>query len=81
MVPYEQYGPPFTALAVGTVFTVTVVEAVDVQLFPSVTVKEYVPPLPLAANIGFCVVELKELGPLQLYEAKLPGPPVSAMVP
>ena len=66
-------GPLFPAVgAAGMVLTVTVdVPAGLVHTF-IVAVKEYVPAInvvALALTVGFCAVEVKLLGPVQLYVA------------
>ena len=55
-------------VTVGNGFTVTAVEAAAVHPLAAVTVTLYVPlALVVAAGIdGFCCVELKPFGPLQL---------------
>ena len=67
-------------LTVAGTLTVTIVEADEVQLWLSVTVTEYVPPLPLAARVGFCDVDVKLFTPDQLYDVIEAGPPVNAIV-
>jgi hypothetical protein len=68
------------ASAVGSVFTVTVVAAVFVQV-PFETVSVYVPAIAIVAlfeTLGFCKVLLKPSGPVQLYEVIPLSPPVRA---
>ena len=52
-------GELLLAVATGKVLTTTKVVAVDEQLFPSVTVNVYVPPIAVVAEaltVGLCVV-------------------------
>ena len=54
-----QTGVLLLAVATGEAFTTTTVLAVDEQLLPSVTVKLYVPAIPVVAEVltvGLCVV-------------------------
>jgi hypothetical protein len=65
MVAPMQTVAPVTEIT-GSGFTTTFTVAVLTQEFASVTVSEYVPPLPVVAPliVGFCCVEVKDEGPL-----------------
>src|SRR5574343_1713336 len=67
IVPPAQTVWSIFALAVAAAFTVTVVVAVEEQA-PTVIVKVYTPEAAVVALgiVGFCAVEVKPFGPVQL---------------